>query len=119
MQIYWISGKKIKQQKRRMSNMGIFKRLKTIASADLNGVLDRMEDPIAMLNQYVREMEQDLAKGQDALSRQLFLKNKQQSLIWETETLIAKRAGQAKLAVERGEDSMAKLALQEKLTHEK
>ncbi|MFL6557590.1 MAG: PspA/IM30 family protein [Bacillus sp. (in: firmicutes)] len=99
--------------------MGIFKRMKTITMAELNGLLDGMEDPIAMLNEYSREMEQEILKGQKALARQIFVENKQAALILEMEGLAAKRTHQAKLAIEHGEDSMAKLAIQEKLVHEK
>lgn len=99
--------------------MGIFKRMKSISLAKVNGALDGLEDPITMLNQYIREMEEDLLKGQEALSRQIYLENKQKALILETEGLVNKRSGQAKLAVESGEDSIAKLAIQEKLVHEK
>lgn len=99
--------------------MGIFKRMKSISLAKVNGALDGLEDPISMLNQYIREMEEDLLKGQEALSRQIYLENKQKALILETEGLVNKRSGQAKLAVENGEDSIAKLAIQEKLVHEK
>lgn len=99
--------------------MGIFKRMKSISLAKVNGALDGLENPISMLNQYIREMEEDLQKGQEALSRQIYLENKQKALILETEGLVNKRSGQAKLAVENGEDSIAKLAIQEKLIHEK
>ncbi|WP_312475852.1 PspA/IM30 family protein [Neobacillus sp.] len=98
--------------------MGIFKRMKRITKAEINGLLDGMEDPIAMLNEYSREMEQEIEKGQKALARQIFVEKKQSALILETRDLIAKRTRQAKLAIEHGEDSMAKLAVQEKLTHE-
>lgn len=98
--------------------MGIFKRIKTIAKADINGLLDVLEDPIAMLNEYSREMEQQIAKAETALSRQIFVKNKQAALILDTKSLVEKRTRQAKLALEQGEDSIAKLAVQEKLTQE-
>ena len=58
--------------------MGIFKRLKTITMAELNGLLDGIEDPIAMLNEYSREMEQEIAKGQNALARQIFSRKSRQ-----------------------------------------
>jgi phage shock protein A len=99
--------------------MGIFKRIKTITLAEINGLLDGIEDPIAMLNEYSREMEQEILKGQKALSRQIFVENKQAALILETERLVEKRTRQAKLAIEQGEDSIAKIAVQEKLVHEK
>lgn len=98
--------------------MGIFKRIKTIAKADINGLLDGLEDPIAMLNEYSREMEQQIAKAESALSRQIFVENKQAALILDTKSLVEKRTRQAKLALEQGEDTIAKLAVQEKLTQE-
>lgn len=99
--------------------MGIFKRIKTIAKADINSLLDSMEDPIAMLNEYSREMELEIGKAQKALSRQLFVENKQIALILETKDLAEKRARQAKLAIEKGDEQIAKLAIQEKINHEK
>ncbi|MDQ0201892.1 PspA/IM30 family protein [Neobacillus ginsengisoli] len=98
--------------------MGIFKRMKTMTMAEINRMLDGMENPIAMLNEYSREMEQEIAKGQKALASQIFVEKKQAALILETEGLLAKRVRQAKLAIERGEDEMAKLAVQEKLVHQ-
>ncbi|MEH7094965.1 PspA/IM30 family protein [Neobacillus vireti] len=99
--------------------MGIFKRLKTITMAELNGLLDGIEDPIAMLNEYSREMEQEIVKGQKALARQIFVEKKQAILISQLKTLVDKRTRQAKLAIEHGEEAIAKLAVQEKLTQEK
>ncbi len=99
--------------------MGIFKRIKTIAAADINALLDGIEDPIAMLNEYSREMEQELAKGQRALARQIFVEKKQEALISELKALVEKRTRQAKLAIEKGEESIAKVAVQEKLVNEK
>jgi phage shock protein A len=102
-----------------MYKMGIFKRLKTIAKADMNGLIDGMENPIAMLNEYSREMEQEMVNAQKALSRQVFVENKQAALILETKGLVDKRTRQAKLALEQGEETIARLAVQEKLSHEK
>lgn len=102
-----------------MNNMGIFKRMKRIVKADVNGWLDNLEDPLSMLNEYSREMEEEIAKGQRALSRQIFVENKQAALILETKALVEKRNRQAKLAIEQGEETFAKLAVQEKLTQDK
>jgi phage shock protein A len=99
--------------------MGIFKRIKTIAKADINSLLDSMENPIAMLNEYSREMEQEIGKAQRALSRQIFVENKQAALIAETKQLVEKRTRQAKLAIDNGEETIAKLAVQEKINLEK
>ncbi len=98
--------------------MGIFKRLKRIVTADINEVLDKMEDPLSMLNQYLREMETQLDGTKRALADQLYLEKKYELLVDDEEVLVTKRARQAELAVSRGEDEIAKLALQEKILHE-
>ncbi|MEH7094949.1 PspA/IM30 family protein [Neobacillus vireti] len=98
--------------------MGIFKRLKTITMAEINGLLDGIEDPIAMLNEYSREMEQEIVKGQNALARQIFVEKKQAALIAETKSVVDKRTRQAKLALEQGDEAIAKLAVQEKINKE-
>lgn len=98
--------------------MGIFKRIKAITKADFNKFLDELEDPIAMLNEYSREMELEIMQAHKALSRQRFVENKQAMLILENKKLIEKRTRQAKLAIDHGEAEIAKLAVQEKLNLE-
>ncbi|MFB9328720.1 PspA/IM30 family protein [Paenibacillus aurantiacus] len=99
--------------------MGILKRVKQFFLAETNGLLDKCEQPLHMVNQYLREFNQELAKGQKALANQLFIEKRQAALIEETEAAIEKRNRQAKLAVKQGDDHVAKLALQEKLMQEK
>jgi len=99
--------------------MGIFKRIKDITLAEVNGFLDKTEDPISMLNHYLREMEEEITKGEQALANQIFLEKRQIACLANTEELIEKRARQAQLAVDQGEDQIAKMALQEKLIQEK
>src|ERR671939_598190 len=67
------------------NKMGIFKRFKTITMAEINGLLDGIEDPIAMLNEYSREMEKEIAKGQQALARQIFVEKKQTNMTNRTQ----------------------------------
>jgi phage shock protein A len=98
--------------------MGIFKRVKGIALADIHSTLDKLEDPVSMLKQYIREMEAEIEKAEQALTNQLFIEKKYEVMLSEVEALIIKRARQAQLAVERNEDEIAKLALQDKIIHE-
>ncbi|RTE10961.1 PspA/IM30 family protein [Paenibacillus whitsoniae] len=99
--------------------MGILRRVKELFLAETNGMLDKCEQPINMVNQYMREFDVELAKGQKALANQLFIERRQAALIAETETQIEKRDRQSRLAVKQGEDQIAKLAIQEKLLQEK
>lgn len=98
--------------------MGIFKRIKTITTSGINGLLDKTEDPIVMLNEYLREMEQELNKAQSAISKQLFAENKQAALIAETTEYIGQRTRQAALALQKGDEAAAKLAIHEKINLE-
>lgn len=99
--------------------MGILKRIKNIVVADVHQTLDKIENPVSMLKQYLRETEQQITKAEKALSHQYYLEKKYEALISETDALIAKRTRQAELAVSREEDHMAQLALQEKIVNEK
>ncbi|MED1382359.1 PspA/IM30 family protein [Bacillus mycoides] len=99
--------------------MGILKRIKNIVVADVHQTLDKIEKPVSMLKQYLRETEQQITKAEKALSHQYYLEKKYEALISETDALIAKRTRQAELAVSREEDHMAQLALQEKIVNEK
>ncbi len=49
--------------------MPVIHRLTRLLSADFNAVLDRLEDPVALLRYAIREMEQELARGQRDLQR--------------------------------------------------
>ncbi|QWG32266.1 PspA/IM30 family protein [Bacillus mycoides] len=99
--------------------MGILKRIKNIVVADVHQTLDKIEKPVSMLKQYLRETEQQITKAEKALSHQYYLEKKYEALISETDALIVKRTRQAELAVSREEDPMAQLALQEKIVNEK
>ncbi|PHA02281.1 phage shock protein A [Bacillus pseudomycoides] len=99
--------------------MGILKRIKNIVMANVHQTLDKLESPISMLKQYMREADEQITKAQKALSHQLYLEKKYEALILEADALIAKRTRQAELAVSRNEDNMAQLALQDKIINEK
>jgi phage shock protein A len=99
--------------------MGIFKRVKTIAAADMNSLLDRFEDPVSMAKQYIRQVEEQIDNAREALANQLASEEHYTLLVARTEEIVAKRSRQAELAVEREEDGIAELALQEKLHHQK
>jgi len=99
--------------------MGIFKRLKSIALADAHEVLDKAENPVSMLKQYIRDMEGQLVKAQQALADQLGLEKQCEALIVQAQAVVEKRLRQANLAIERNEDEVAKLALQDKIVNER
>ncbi|MCP8967712.1 PspA/IM30 family protein [Ectobacillus ponti] len=98
--------------------MGILKRISTMVKADVHELLDKAENPISLLNQYMRELEEQVGKAKDALGQQLYLERRQEQLVAEAAAVVAKRARQAELAVAKNDDAIAKIALQEKLQQE-
>jgi phage shock protein A len=99
--------------------MGLFKRVKNVMLADLHDLIDKLEDPISMTKQYLRELEEQMEKAQRALAQQFVIERRYEQLIQQAEEMIEKRARQAKLAVEKNEEAIAKMALQEKIAYEK
>ncbi|KAA0545286.1 PspA/IM30 family protein [Bacillus sp. BGMRC 2118] len=98
--------------------MGIFKRMKSMVTADIHQTLDRFEDPVSMLNQYLRELEEEIQKAQDALAKQLYVERKYELLVKESKLAIEKRKRQIDLALDRGEEEVARLAVQDKIVQE-
>lgn len=94
--------------------MGIFRRMKTIVLAEVNEQIDRWEDPVAMTKQYLRELEEQLERGRQALAQQWVAERRYETLIAQAEATIEKRSRQAKLALERNEEAVAKIALRDK-----
>lgn len=92
--------------------------MKSIASADLNSALDKIENPVWMLKQSIRDMESEIQKGEDALTRQLFLEKKVELLIAGTAEVIGKREQQARVAMEQQDEELAKIALEDKIKQE-
>jgi len=95
--------------------MGVFGRLKDIAAADLHHMLDRMEDPVVMCKQYIRQLEEQIDHAQAALVEQSAAARHYDRLIERTELQIAARERQAGLAVSRSETDIAELAIRDKL----
>ncbi len=96
--------------------MGIFNRAKDIYKANVNSMLDKAENPEAMINQIIRELElavSDLkcnCASRVAESKTLTRQSK------ELAGVVKRWAGRAELAVTDGKDDLAKEALREKAT---
>ncbi|WP_010651163.1 PspA/IM30 family protein [Oceanobacillus massiliensis] len=95
-----------------------FGRLKTVVSSELNSMLDKAEDPVKMLDQFMRDMGEDIREVEGAVAKQIanekMLKRKANDAL----ALVEKRQKQAEQAIEAGNDDLAKRALQDKKDHE-
>lgn len=48
-----------------------FKRVKTIVGSELNSLLDKAEDPVKMLDQFMRDMAEDIREAESAVAKQI------------------------------------------------
>jgi lia operon protein LiaH len=101
-----------------MSNL--FSRIKNAVLADLNEVLDKKEqkNPIALLNQYLRESEAETEKVRKLLERQYTLKDQFSREYQQALEFAQKRTRQAEIAQQAGESELYQFALNEKLQYE-
>lgn len=98
----------------------LFIRIKNAILADLHNVLDEKEqkNPIAMLNQYLRECEQETEKVRRLLERQYRLKDEFTREYQHADSLAAKRKSQAEIASAANETELYQFALNEQQQYE-
>ncbi|UJF34464.1 PspA/IM30 family protein [Paenibacillus hexagrammi] len=98
--------------------MGIFKRLRDMTMASINDLLDKAEDPVKMLNQFLRDMEEDIMEAETAVAKQIAIEMKFKQQFEEAEDMVTKRTEQAMKALEQGNEDLARRALQDKKEHQ-
>ncbi|WP_165997092.1 PspA/IM30 family protein [Bacillus sp. Cs-700] len=99
-----------------MFNM--FKRVKTIMSSELNAALDKAEDPVKMLEQFMRDMEADIRDAETAVAKQISNEKMLKKKWDDANAMVSKRQDQAMKALESDNDDLARRALQDKKDHE-
>ncbi|MFF2176800.1 PspA/IM30 family protein [Lysinibacillus sp. NPDC058147] len=95
--------------------MNLFQRFKYTIEADLHQLFDKKEqkNPIAMLNQYIREAEKQTEQTGKLLERQGQLKEKLEQEFKQNAELLAKREAQLTLATTSGEQDLIDFASDE------
>lgn len=98
----------------------LFIRIKNTVMADINEALDQKErkNPIALLNQYLRQCEQETEKVQKLIERQYRLKEEFSREYHQAAELANKRKSQAELAAKAGESELQQFAMQESIHYE-
>lgn len=98
----------------------LFTRIKNTVLADLNEALDQKENknPIALLNQYLRQCEQETEKVRKLIERQYKLKDEFNREYQKAAELAEKRKSQAEIAAKAGESELQQFAMQEGIHYE-
>lgn len=94
--------------------MGIVTRFKDIMTANFNAMLDRAEDPEKMIDQYLRNLENDLASVKAETASMMAEERAAKRKVDECESEIAKMGEYAKKAITAGNDNEAKQFLAKK-----
>ncbi|WP_418791177.1 PspA/IM30 family protein [Phosphitispora sp. TUW77] len=97
--------------------MGLFKRISDNIRANLNAMVDKAEDPVKLLDQYLRDMEDDIADAEAAVARQLAVVRKFQAQYEDAGAMAARREAQAIEALEKDREDLARKALLDKKLH--
>jgi phage shock protein A len=97
--------------------MGLFDRLSRVIRANLNDMVSKAEDPEKILEQAIVDMQEDLVQLRQAVARaiatqkrseQQYNKNQQEANNWQQ---------RAQLALSKGDENLAREALQRKKTN--
>ncbi|MCY8979474.1 stress responsive protein LiaH [Bacillus halotolerans] len=91
----------------------VLKRMRDMFVASVHEGLDKLENPKVMLNQYVRDMESDIAKAKQTIVKQHTIAFQFKKKYEEANEVAGKRKNQAQLAFDAGEEELAKKALTE------
>ena len=95
-----------------MSN--ILSRFSDIISSNINAVLDNMEDPEKMIDEYLRQMLDDLAEVKDNTAAVMAEETRSKRQVEENEADVLKYTEFAKRALEAGNDDDARVFLTKK-----
>lgn len=96
----------------------LFKRMKTVVSSELNSMLDKAEDPVKMLDQFMREMGEDIRDVEAAVAKQIANEKILKRKLDDNKAMINKRQEQAEQALEADKEDLARRALQNKKEYE-
>lgn len=95
--------------------MGIFKRVKDMTKASVNEVLDKMEDPVVMLNQYLRDMESEIHQAEVTVAKQMANERRMQQRLDDSVRNAADRESKAEAALRAGQEELTRKLLEEKI----
>ncbi|MDR2102907.1 MAG: PspA/IM30 family protein [Treponema sp.] len=91
--------------------MGIFSRLKTLVSSNVNDIISKAEKPEKMLNQLLIEMNEQLIESKKAVALAIADEKKLEREVQNQQSQAQEWERKAMLAVQAGKDDLAKEAL--------
>lgn len=98
--------------------MGVFQRIKDLTTASIHELLDKVEDPVVMLNQYIRDMEEEIAQAEVTVAKQMANERRMKQRYEEAVRQSQDRENRAAAALRAGHEASARALLEEKLHYD-
>ena len=98
--------------------MGVARRVRDITIATLNDKLERAEDPVKVIDQYLAEQKDQLLRTEQLHSQCVQHMQAMRDQYLQAKLMVKKREQQAGVALKAGEEEIARMALQDKLLNE-
>ncbi|RKP56081.1 PspA/IM30 family protein [Cohnella endophytica] len=98
--------------------MGVFQRMKDLTKASVHDLLDKLEDPVVMLNQYLRDMETEIHDAEVTVAKQMASERRMKQRLDELVRLGVDREGQAEHSLRNGNEELARKLLEEKIQYD-
>ncbi|MDZ7961353.1 MAG: PspA/IM30 family protein [Aulosira sp. DedQUE10] len=97
--------------------MGLFDRIKRVVSANLNDLVNKAEDPEKMLEQAILEMQEDLVQLRQGVAQTIAAQKRTEKQYNDAQNEINKWQRNAQLALQKGDENLARQALERKKTY--
>ena len=99
--------------------MGVFTRMSNMIKGKVNATLDKLENPIELLDQKIRDMEEQLSKAKTSSAEVIGNVKLIEKNMNEVKKLSDDLDGKVKLALSKGNEELAKEALRRKVEADK
>jgi phage shock protein A len=96
--------------------MGLFDRIKRVVGANLNDLVNKAEDPEKMLEQAILEMQEDLVQLRQGVAQAIAAQKRTEKQYTDAQNEINKWQRNAQLALQKGDENLARQALERKKT---
>lgn len=96
----------------------IFQRINDVITANLNDLIDRVEDPERMIKQIIREMEDNISRARESVVDAIANEKLLQKELENNQKLSSEWLSKAETALQNNNDELARAALARKKEHD-
>ncbi|WP_433747181.1 PspA/IM30 family protein [Falsibacillus pallidus] len=97
----------------------LFKRVKTVVAAELHAMVDKAENPVHLMDQYLREMNQEVSEAERATAKMIAEERLLGKKIANQKELLDVRQSQAVEALQSQKEDLAKKVIEDKMRLQK